>query len=103
MSSHRLDTAKLARDVDRCRRAGAPDEISYREIARLIGVHPSMFTRLNDGYKPEADALCSLLMWLNPAARFSDYTLPGDRASAPRPVPRRREYDGLPAPAPARA
>lgn len=93
MSSHRLDTAKLARDVDRCRRAGAPDEVSYRAIARLIGVHPSMFTRLNDGYRPDADALCSLLMWLNPQARLGDYILPGDRASAPRPAPRRREYD----------
>lgn len=103
MTSHRLDTVKLARDVDRCRRAGAPDEVSYREIARLIGVHPSMFTRLNDGYKPEADALCSLLMWVNPDARFSDYTLAGDRGSVPPPAPRRREYERPPVPVPTRA
>lgn len=96
MSTYRLDTAKLARDVDRCRRQGAPDEISYREIARQIGVGPSMFTRLNDGLLPNADALCSLLMWLNPDARLADYALFGDRASAPRPAPRRREYDSVP-------
>jgi hypothetical protein len=93
VSSHRLDTVKLARDVDRCRRAGAPDAISYREIARTIGVHQSIFTRLNDGLRPDVDALCSLLMWLNPDARLSDYTLPGDRDSVPRPAPRRREYE----------
>lgn len=81
MTTHRLNTGKLIRDVDRVRRAGAPDEISYRQIARLIGVHASMFTRLNNGFCPEANALCSLLMWLNPEARLSDYTLPEARPS----------------------
>lgn len=96
MSSHRLDTVALARAVDRARRAGAPDEMSYREVARQIGVGPSMFTRLNDGYPPNADLLCSLLMWLDPQARISDYVLPGDRAGSPRPAPRRRQYDWPP-------
>jgi hypothetical protein len=95
VSTHRLDTARLAADVDRARRAGAPDEISYREVARRIGVGPSLFTRLNDGYLPNADALCSLLVWLGPQAQLADYTLVGDRASAPAPVPRRREYDSV--------
>jgi hypothetical protein len=99
VSSYRLDTVKLAREVDRARRAGAPDEMSYREVARTIGVGPSMFTRLNDGFRPDADALCSLLMWLNPEARLSDYTLSGPRATVPRPIPRRREYESLPEPA----
>jgi hypothetical protein len=93
MSTYRLDTAKLAREVDRCRRAGAPDEISYREVARKIGVGSSLFTRLNDGLLPNADGLLSLLMWLNPQARISDYALIGDRARAPRPAARRREFD----------
>ena len=93
MSTYRLNTTKLAADVDQARRAGAPDEISYREVARRIGVGPSLFTRLNDGYPPNSDALCSLLMWLNPKGKIADYILPGDRASAPAPEPRRREYD----------
>lgn len=96
MSSYRLDTVRLISEVDRCRMAGAPNEISYREVARIIGVGPSLFTRLNDGQQPSADALLSLLMWLNPAAGVADYALPGDRASAPRPAPRRREYEYLP-------
>ncbi len=82
MSSHRLDTEKLIRDVDRCRRVGAPDEISYRELGRILGVGSSLFTRLKKGQPPNADALCSLMMWLNPQALVSDYILPGDRATA---------------------
>lgn len=93
MSKYRLDTSKLARDVDRARRAGAPDELSYREVARQVGVGPSLFTRLNDGLLPNADALCSLLLWLNPDARLADYVLKGDRATAPPPAPRRRDYE----------
>lgn len=90
MTTHRLDVARLARDVDRARRAGAPDEISYRAIAKLIGVSPGMFSRLNDGRCPDVDALCSLLAWLNPRASLAEYTLPGDRGSAARAEPRRR-------------
>jgi hypothetical protein len=93
MSTHRLDTTKLASDVDRARRAGAPDELSYREVARQIGVGSSLFTRLNDGLPPGADSLCSLLVWLGPQVQLSTYILPGDRATAPPPRPRRRDYD----------
>lgn len=97
MTTHRLDTVKLARDIDRARRAGAPDEISFREVARQIGAgSSSVFTRLNDGYRPDADTLCSLLMWLNPHARLADYTLPGDRRDTERPAPRRRQFEGAP-------
>ena len=96
MSSCRLNTRKLAAAVDRRRGAGCIDEISYREVARIIGVGPSLFTRLNDGYPPNADALVSLLMWLDPEAKLADYALDGDRAGAPQPVPRRREYEHVP-------
>jgi len=89
-----LDTAKLARDVDRARKAGSPDEISYREVARQIGAgSASVFTRLNDGFRPDVDTLCSLLMWLNPRASLADYTLAGDRRTVPRPVSRRRALE----------
>jgi transcriptional regulator with XRE-family HTH domain len=93
MSTHRLNTAKLAYEVDLARGAGTRFELSFREVARRIGVGSSLFTRLNDGFPPNADALCSLLLWLNPNARLADYILPGDRAAAPRPAPRHRECD----------
>jgi hypothetical protein len=37
-----------------------------------------MFTRLARGDRPDADSLCSLLMWLNPRASLSEYTVVGD-------------------------
>ncbi len=91
MSSHHLDTARLARDIDRARRAGAPDEMSYREVARAAGVYPTLLTRLNDGKCPDVDAFLSLIMWLNPRATLADYVLPGDRKASRRPAPRRRD------------
>jgi hypothetical protein len=95
MSTFHLDTARLARDVDRARRAGAPDEMSYRQVAQAAGVHPSTFTRLNDGKCPDVDGLLSLLMWLNPRASIAQYARPGDRKDArPTLSPRRQ----LPAP-----
>jgi hypothetical protein len=98
VTTHRLDTVKLARAIDRARRAGTPDEISFREVARQIGAgSSSVFTRLNDGFRPDADTLCSLLMWLDPGARLADYVLPGDRRAAARPAPRRRAYESVPA------
>lgn len=98
MTSHRLHTEKLLRDVDRARRAGSPDEISYRQVAALIGVGSSaMFSRLRDGRTPDADALCSLLMWLNPRATLADYVKDG-----PRPGRRARRVSGEPPPGPDR-
>jgi hypothetical protein len=99
VTTHRLDVAKLARDVDRARRAGAPDEISYREVARRIGVGPSMFTRINDGFCPDVDNLLSLLMWLNPDATVGQYTLAGDRRNARARAPRRRGFATVSPPA----
>jgi hypothetical protein len=95
MTTHQLDVAKLARDVDRRRAAGKPGEIPFREIARQIGVGPSMFTRLSKGQRPDVDSLLSLLMWLSPEARISDYSLTG---SARTRTPRRRQFAGISTP-----
>lgn len=75
MSTHRLDTDKLLRDVDRVRRRGQPGELSYRRVAAAIGVSSSMFTRLGNGERPDADSLCSLLRWLNPQVSLAEYTV----------------------------
>jgi len=93
VSTHRLDTGKLMRDIDKVRRAGAPDEVSYRQIADTIGVRSSMFTRLARGDRPDADSLCSLLMWLNPRASLSEYTVAGGGR-----MTRRRKVAIAPAP-----
>jgi hypothetical protein len=88
MTRHRLDTDKLLRAVDRARRAGRGPEMSYRQVAHLVGVSPDVFTRLKGGRRPGADALCSLLMWIDPEARLVDYTLRDE----PEPPRRPREY-----------
>lgn len=77
MTTHRLDTAKLLSDVDRARRSGAPDEISYRQVAQQIGTSSSVFTRLRRGDTPDADTLCSLIMWLNPQGMLASYIRTG--------------------------
>lgn len=86
MSSHRLDTAKLLRAVDRARGAGTAQEISYRQIAGAVGVRSSLFSRLARGERPAADALCSLIMWLDPLTPLSTYVVVSSPSSAHRPA-----------------
>jgi transcriptional regulator with XRE-family HTH domain len=38
--------------------------ISARDVAKETGLSPSTLTRLSHGQKPDADALVSLLVWL---------------------------------------
>lgn len=86
MSTYRLDTARLARDIDTARRAGFRDEIPYRQVARAVGVSPGVFSRLNSGQKMDADALISLLVWLSerdPDVTVLRYAAP--MPSTPRP------------------
>jgi hypothetical protein len=79
VTAHILDTAKLMNAVDRARRAGQPGAVSYRQIAREIGAgSSSIFTRLREGARVDADTLCSLLLWVDPNARLVDYTVQVD-------------------------
>jgi transcriptional regulator with XRE-family HTH domain len=39
--------------------------LTWRQIAEQLDVSPSMFSRLADGNRPDADALVSLLVWLD--------------------------------------
>lgn len=81
MSSHRLDTEKLMRAVEQRR-----GDRSYRQVAAEIGVGSMIFVRLRNGDRPDADSLLSLMAWLDPKARFADYTLlePGRRSAGRR-------------------
>lgn len=40
-------------------------QISLRAVAAETGLSPSTLTRLSQGQKPDADALVTLLAWLN--------------------------------------
>lgn len=89
MSEFHLDIDALMRAVDHQRRAGHDDEISYRKLARDIGVHSGFFTRLRAGQGVRLDPLLTLLMWLQPGSQLNDFMLPGPRPQRAARTPRR--------------
>jgi transcriptional regulator with XRE-family HTH domain len=45
--------------------------LSWRQLAREVGVSPSTFSRLANRQKPDVDAFAAMVRWLNvPAERF---------------------------------
>jgi transcriptional regulator with XRE-family HTH domain len=62
MSAYLLDVPELRRRLDVRRRERG---LTWRQIAEQLDVSPSMFSRLADGNRPDADALVSLLVWLD--------------------------------------
>ncbi|GHD70365.1 hypothetical protein GCM10010317_077550 [Streptomyces mirabilis] len=61
MSAYLLDVPELYRRLDVRRQQG----LTWRDLAALVDVSPSTFSRLADGKRPDADALVSLLVWLD--------------------------------------
>ena len=46
-------------------------KLSWRQVAREVGVSPSTFSRLANKQKPDVDAFLAMVRWLNlPAERF---------------------------------
>ena len=62
MSTYLLDVPELRRRLDVRRRERG---LTWRQLAEQLDVSPSMFSRLADGNRPDADALVSLLVWLD--------------------------------------
>jgi transcriptional regulator with XRE-family HTH domain len=62
VSTHLLDVPELYRRLDVRRRERG---LTWRQIADRVDVSPSTFSRLADGNRPDADALVSLLVWLD--------------------------------------
>jgi transcriptional regulator with XRE-family HTH domain len=62
VSAYLLDVPELYRRLDARRRERG---LTWRQIAEQLDVSPSMFSRLADGNRPDADALVSLLVWLD--------------------------------------
>jgi transcriptional regulator with XRE-family HTH domain len=64
-----LDTAALSAAI---LTVSQHRKISLRDVAAETGLSPSTLTRLSQGQKPDADALLTLLVWLNADAdRFT--------------------------------
>ncbi|MGW6946148.1 hypothetical protein ACWGHD_04395 [Streptomyces xanthophaeus] len=62
MTTHQLDVTELYRWLDSKRRA---DGLSWRRLATQLGLASSTMTRLGQGYRPDADALVTLMAWLD--------------------------------------
>jgi len=62
VSAYVLDVPELRRRLDERRRQRG---LSWRDLAGITGLSSSTFSRLADGHRPDADALVSLLVWLD--------------------------------------
>jgi transcriptional regulator with XRE-family HTH domain len=62
VSAYLLDVPELYRRLDVRRREQG---LTWRQIAAQLDVSPSTFSRIADGNRPDADALVSLLVWLD--------------------------------------
>jgi transcriptional regulator with XRE-family HTH domain len=62
VSIYQLDVPELRRRLDIRRREQG---LTWRQLADRVDVSPSTFSRLADGKRPDADALVTLLVWLD--------------------------------------
>lgn len=62
MSIYLLDVPELRRRLDAQR---LQQGLTWRQLADALDVSPSTFSRLADDKRPDADALVTLLVWLD--------------------------------------
>ncbi|WP_369214421.1 helix-turn-helix domain-containing protein [Streptomyces flavofungini] len=62
MSAYVLDVPELHRRLDRRRLERG---LTWRQLADIVGISASTLSRIADGKRPDADALVSLLVWLD--------------------------------------
>lgn len=62
MAAHLLDVEELHRKLD-ARRTGYG--LSWRQLAKTLDLTASTLTRLRAGGRPDADALVTMLTWLD--------------------------------------
>ena len=81
MSTHRLDVPQLHRRLDTRRRELG---LTWRGVAQQTRLAPATFSRLTNGCSLEADALVTLLVWLELDTGIAALIEPGDK---PLPCP----------------
>jgi len=62
VSTHVLDVPELHQRLDKRRQQRG---LTWRGLGRLLNISQSTFSRLARGHRPDADALITLLVWLN--------------------------------------
>ncbi|HXC78577.1 MAG TPA: helix-turn-helix domain-containing protein [Candidatus Acidoferrum sp.] len=81
MAKAKIDVRGLHSALDAQRDAKS---MSWRQLAKEIGVSPSLLARLGNGYRPDADGFATLVSWLNmPAEQFM--TVEGAETDRPEP------------------
>lgn len=76
MSTHRLDVPELHRRLNAQRQKLG---LSWRGVGRQIGLPVSVFTRISKGCAIEADALVTLLVWLDLDTDIAVLVAPGQQ------------------------
>lgn len=79
MPPTRIDVKSLHAALDAQRTAR---ELSWRQLAKEIGVSPSLLARLGNGYRPDADGFATLTRWLNMPAETFMITEPADSSGS---------------------
>lgn len=70
MAKTMIDPSLLYAALDAARQERG---VSWRTLAKEIGVSPSLLSRLGNGLKPDADGFATLVAWLKlPAEQFFD-------------------------------
>jgi len=82
MTRTRIDVQGLYAALDAERTAR---EMSWRQLAKEIGVSPSLLSRLGNDQRPDADGFATLVRWLNMPAEEFMIDVEGDRGAQPEP------------------
>lgn len=79
MPKARIAVYDLYASLDEQRRSR---DMSWRALARELGVSPSTMTRLSNGLRPDADTFAAMVSWLNMPA--DSYIMRDDEPPSPQ-------------------
>jgi transcriptional regulator with XRE-family HTH domain len=82
MTRTKIDVRGLYAALDAERTARG---LSWRQLAKEIGVSPSLLSRLSNDQRPDADGFATLVRWLNIPAEEFMVDVEGDRGPQPEP------------------
>lgn len=82
MTKTRIDVQGMYAALDAERTARG---LSWRQLAKEIGVSPSLLSRLGNDQRPDADGFATLVRWLNMPAEEFMVDIEGDRGAQPEP------------------
>jgi transcriptional regulator with XRE-family HTH domain len=82
MTRTKIDVQGLYAALDAERMARG---LSWRQLAKEIGVSPSLLSRLSNDQRPDADGFATLVRWLNMPAEEFMVDVEGDRGTQSEP------------------